>query len=260
MGSFIMALTWRMKARTSFVGKLKQRLGMVNGRSMCPNCHHLLAALDLVPVLSWLWLRGRCRYCRAPVSWQYPLVELITAGLFILSYIAWPRELVGGFEWAYLGLWLIGLVILLALVVYDLRWMQLPDALSYPFMLVSLASVAVLVQIEGVEVLKEQAQGVLLAWGMFAGLYYFSRGQWLGGGDVKLSVSLGLWLGFTNTIVGLLLAFYSATLVVLPLLLLRRLKRKQAVAFGPFLIAGLIFSFLYGRQLADWYLDLFTIA
>lgn len=259
MGSFISALVWRLHSSLSFVGRLKQRLSMVKGRSMCPHCHHQLSAFDLVPVLSWLWLRGRCRYCHRSISWHYPVTELLTGGLFILSYVAWPRDLIGGYEWAYFGLWLAGLVILLSLAVYDLRWMLLPDALNYPLMLVSLISVVVLGQIEGLESIKGQIKGVMLAWGMFASLYYLSRGQWLGGGDVKLSVSLGLWLGLPKAITGLLLAFYSATLIVLPLLLLRRLKRKQAVAFGPFLIAGLIFGQLYGRQLIDWYLDLFTL-
>src|SRR5690348_8244818 len=103
LGSFVNALVWRLHEQElaeeepkhkRAKGKARQlsakELSIVSGRSMCPDCHHELAPQDLIPVLSWLWLRGKCRYCSKPISWQYPLVELVTAALFIVSYLSWP--------------------------------------------------------------------------------------------------------------------------------------------------------------------------
>src|SRR5690606_19684146 len=96
LGSFVNALVFRlhmqMKASEKHRGKKvqKAKLSIVSGRSMCVHCHHELAWYDLIPVLSWLTLGGKCRYCHKPIAWQYPLVELATAALFALSYVYWP--------------------------------------------------------------------------------------------------------------------------------------------------------------------------
>src|SRR5476651_645529 len=123
LGSFVNALVWRLHEQDK---KQAKNLSILNGRSMCPNCKHELAAKDLVPVLSWLSLRGKCRYCGKPISVQYPLVEMVTSGLFVASYLWWP-EVLHGAQVAAFGLWLALLVGLMALLVYDLRWFLLPN-------------------------------------------------------------------------------------------------------------------------------------
>ena len=120
IGSAINAVVWRL-----YVGR-----SWAKGRSECPDCHHKLAAKDLVPVLSWVSLRGKCRYCKKSIHYQYPLVELFTAGLFALS--AWRLMPVG--TWGY-GLfigWLGLLIGFIILAVYDARWMILPDKVVLP--------------------------------------------------------------------------------------------------------------------------------
>jgi leader peptidase (prepilin peptidase)/N-methyltransferase len=245
-GSFINALVWR----------LREKISIAKGRSMCVHCRHTLAWYDLIPVASWLMLRGRCRYCSKPISWQYPLVELATAGLFVLSFVSWQRELSGGYELAYFGLWLAAIVLMAALTIYDLRWLELPDKLTWPFVLTGLISTAILSTQDDSFVLS-RLQGMALAWGFFALLYYGSRGKWLGGGDVKFALGMGAWLGSKLVLVGVLTAFYSASLIILPLLLLKLVKRKQPVPFGPFLIAGTITAMLWGQELINWYQDAF---
>src|SRR5690606_2157613 len=91
VGSFVNALVWRLRMQESS-GKKKsdRKMSISRGRSMCPHCRHELSAVDLVPVFSWLFLGGKCRYCRKPISKQYPLVELVTSILFIASYVFWP--------------------------------------------------------------------------------------------------------------------------------------------------------------------------
>jgi len=146
-GSFDNALTWRLrelsKPKKQRVASVAE-LSIAKGRSMCPNCQHTLAWYDLVPVVSWLSVAGRCRYCHMPIAVQYPLVELATARLFVLSYHYWPLPIEGS-QLAAFVIWLLLLIGLMALLVYDLRWMLLPNKLVYP--LTGLAAASALVGI-----------------------------------------------------------------------------------------------------------------
>jgi prepilin signal peptidase PulO-like enzyme (type II secretory pathway) len=259
-GSFIDALTWRIHEQSQLLEKKKhakipRELSMLHGRSMCQNCKHVLGPLDLVPVFSWLFLRGKCRYCGAKISWQSPVIEVIMGLLFVGSYQLWPVTLQG------LGLlqfcfWLVFLVGFVALAVYDLRWYILPDRIVYPLM--GLAIVQVLLAFSlyhiGWQSLVGSIWGVLIASGIFYVLYQVSDGSWIGGGDVKLGVVLGILLG--GPMLSLLLLFVASvlgTLVSLPLLGLGKAKRSTLIPFGPFLIAATVIIELYGHQFVNWF-------
>src|SRR5436190_6666628 len=95
LGSFVNALVWRIHQQE--LGK--KNLPIVNGRSQCPHCHHVLAAKDLVPLFSWLYLRGKCRYCHQPISPMYPITELAMAAIFIILYAYWPGGVYGAGQW-----------------------------------------------------------------------------------------------------------------------------------------------------------------
>src|SRR5690606_33270072 len=185
------------------------------------------------------------------------LVELATAAGWVASYTYWPRELAGGYEWVYFGLWLMAMILMVALTVYDFRWMELPDKLVWPFVLSGVLSIAVLAGQEGGGWVAGRLAGMAAVWTFFAIIYYGSKGRWIGGGDVKLGLGMGAWLGGSLSVVGVLAAFYGASLVILPLLLLRVIKRRQPVPFGPFLILGTIIAMLWGQQLIEWYKDVF---
>ncbi len=247
MGSFVSALTWRLRQRKNFV----------TGRSQCVHCAHVLGPLDLVPVFSWLALRGRCRYCRQRIAWIYPVLELVTALVFVGSYVYWPAGLSNSYQWVFFILWLMSAVLFMALAVYDLRWMMLPDKIVWPLVLLALVAVAVRGSTE-VDYVRDHLLGALIIWGFFMALIVVSRGRWIGGGDVKLAPAIGLWLGAAKTVVALLIAFYSATLVVVPLMLVRRISRKSKVPFGPFLIGGALVAMLFGERLINWYLATFV--
>src|ERR1039458_5350883 len=129
-GSFINALVWRIYIKTKTVNKDKAKFSILKGRSMCPNCHHQLAVLDLIPVFSWIGLEGKCRYCKKHIGFQYPLIEILTSLLFLFSYMYWP------FKYNFLGyclfiLWLIILVYFISLALYDLKYKLLPNSLVY---------------------------------------------------------------------------------------------------------------------------------
>lgn len=249
-GSFINALIWRVRTKRP----------VANDRSECPNCHHKLSGLDLIPVFSWLMLRGKCRYCKKPISAQYPLVELITAALFVLSYWNWP-VLTTNTSYLQLLTWLVVLVLAVALAIYDLKWMLLPNRLMLALGLCGAVFMVVTAYLaKDWHILGGSLIAGFMAYGFFLALYALSNGKWMGGGDVKLVFIIGIILGVSKTLVALLVAFNSAALLSIALILGKKLGRKSLLPFGPFLIAGLITSQLYGQAIIDWYLRFVGIA
>lgn len=261
LGSFVNALVWRMHEQSVVEAKKvknkKERLAklsILRGRSMCPQCQHELAPKDLVPLLSWLWLRGKCRYCGKPIAWQYPVVEMCTAVLFVLSYTFWPMVLHG------LGLlqfcfWLLFIVGFMALAVYDLRWYLLPDRIVFP--LIGLAVTQLIVAFVffggGWQTLWSSFWGVVITSGVFFVLYQLSDGTWIGGGDVKLAIALGILVG--GPMRGLLLLFFASalgTLASLPLVAAGKAGKETLIPFGPFLLLATGIVQLFGAHLTDW--------
>lgn len=279
-GSFVNALTWRLhelaELRLKSVKRVKgkqpskspkstseaQDLSISTGRSMCPDCRHTLAAKDLIPVISWLMLRGKCRYCKKPISWQYPLVEVITALAFVFSYIFWPIALAGVTSYIVFVLWLVMLVILMALAVYDLRWRLLPNKLVLPLGLIAIAQ-AVIVIITADSSLSSflnYIAGAVIGGGLFYLILVLSKGKWIGGGDVKLGLVLGLIVASPgNAALLLFLASLMGSLVALPLLFTKRLHRRSIIPFGPFLILATLVVVLFSTPIIDWYVGLITL-
>lgn len=269
-GSFVNALVWRLRQqekvkrksalRNSRAGRLKGqkpesgRYSILRGRSMCPHCEHELAWYDLLPVVSWLLLRGKCRYCGKHISWQYPLVEIVTALLFVWSYLAWPSLLL-------FSLWLVFLTGFIALTVYDLKWMELPNRIVYP--LIGLAGFQVIVlMVAGrgmwLDELTDAFWGLLTIGGLFYALFQVSGGRWIGGGDVKLGFVIGLLVGGPLASVAVIfLASLLGTIVSLPLLVSKSVKANSRIPFGPFLMTATFLVYLYGERLTDLYWDLF---
>lgn len=266
LGSFVNALVWRVHEQAKVTGKSSKRprkqLSITNGRSMCPECKHELAAKDLIPVLSWIGLGGKCRYCRMPISTQYPLVELVTAGLFVASYLWWPREMHGA-EWLAFGVWLLILVGLMALTVYDLRWMLLPNRIMLPVGVLATLFALASIFMNG-NVLSDIINTLLavaVGGGIFYALYQLSGGKWIGGGDVKLGWVLGLLLATpANSLLMIFIASIAGSVVSLPLLARGRVKRTSVIPFGPFLILGAVVVVLFGANIIDWYQEVVLLS
>lgn len=261
LGSFVNALVWRLHEQETHTGKSKankqyrERLSVAKGRSMCPACHHELAARDLVPILSWLSLAGKCRYCRKSISVQYPLVEAATAVLFVISYLYWSSA-VSGVQVLLLGLWLALLVGLMALLVYDMRWMLLPNRIVYPLGVIAAAYALIVIGIadEPVTALLSTVLSVAVAGGIFYALFQVSGGKWIGGGDVKLGWVIGLLLGTpARGFLYLFLAAILGTVISIPLMASKRLKRSSLIPFGPFLIIAAVVALLFGDRILNWY-------
>jgi prepilin signal peptidase PulO-like enzyme (type II secretory pathway) len=255
-GSFVNAFVWRLhEQQKSTKKKAHKDLSILKGRSMCPDCRHTLATKDLVPVLSWLSLGGKCRYCRKPISAQYPAVELLTAALFVLSYLFWPY----GFLTAgivQLVIWLATLVVFMILFVYDLRWMILPNKVVYPLIGLTVINVGLQVVLtSNLGLLVQAFWGVICLAGLFYALFQISGGKWIGGGDVKLAIALGLLVG--GPVKALLLIFIASLLgviITLPLLVQGKKSYTSRIPFGPFLIAASIIVYIFGNSLINIYL------
>lgn len=249
LGSFVNAFVWRIRKKKNWV----------NDRSECTHCHHKLSALDLIPVLSWVMLRGKCRYCHKKIE-DTPFTELALPTLFVTSYLFWPQSFEGRGLIEF-GFWVVILVGLLALAVYDLRWLLLPNKIVFP--LVGLAAVQVLV-VSAYEkdwhIIVSSLGGAAVISGIFYLIFQVSKGTWIGGGDVKLAILLGLLAGgVLESFLVLFTASFAGLIASAPAILQGKASRKMQIPFGPFLIIGLIIVKLFGSSILDWYSGLLYV-
>jgi prepilin signal peptidase PulO-like enzyme (type II secretory pathway) len=243
VGSFLNVVILRLHAGRDFVA----------GRSECLSCHHILGPADLVPVLSFVFLRGRCRYCRQKVSWQYPLVEAATALLFALSFYSLFNK-VGVYNLAFglelLRNWLV-IAVLVIVFVYDLKWQLIPDEVVLPIIII----VIVLNLLLG-RGIADMLIGFLIGFGFFAVQYFVSGGKWIGGGDLRLGALLGVLLGWQGAILALFLSYIVGAIVSIGLLMAKKATPKSQIPFGVFICPAMIFVLLWGQGLANWYFGL----
>jgi prepilin signal peptidase PulO-like enzyme (type II secretory pathway) len=267
LGSFVNALVWRLHEQLALrkgakgkqgTSKLKlspKQLSIISGRSVCVHCGHELSAKDLIPVLSWLSVSGKCRYCHKPISKQYPVVELATAALFVASYVWWPQDWGTGAYINFAG-WLLALVALMALVVYDIRWMLLPNRIVYPLIVGSgLLWVSNIIFFDGgLHLLWYGLLSAAIAGGIFCLLFFISDGKWIGGGDVKIGFALGfLLMDPYNAFLMLFTASVIGMLVSLPGLVSKKITATSRIPFGPFLIIATVIVKLFGASVIAWY-------
>jgi leader peptidase (prepilin peptidase) / N-methyltransferase len=241
----------------SFLNVVVLRKGVASlaGRSSCPSCGKVISYYDLVPVFSWLILRGRCRNCGSGISAQYPLVEAGTALLFALvGTAAFPGFLLSA-EAVFVLLVQLGIVSLLVVItVYDLRHTIIPDEWSYVF-----AVLALVLAYTQSPTLATLLSGPVAAVPLFF-LWLVSRGRWMGLGDPKLALGIGWLLGFPLGVVAIFVSFIIGTFVLVPMLVYERLvthnggnthensglTMKSEVPFGPFLIASCLIFWVIG--------------
>lgn len=268
LGSFAAASVWRLRARQLKYEKeqgleydkaeyktLKPIINKVSkDRSKCLHCSHELSAKDLIPVYSWLSLKGRCRYCKQKIGNFELFSELGLAGFFVLSYIFWPFDLSGTFEILRFATWLVVGVILAIMFAYDFKWFLLPDVLLNALIIIGLANSLAIFSQSGFELgtLYSILGGVGILSGLYLFIYIISRGQWIGFGDVKLGLALALILGdWRLAFMALFLANLIGTIIVMPGLISGKLGRMQHIPFGPLLIAGTVLVYLFGVRLLE---------
>ena len=236
----------------SFINLLIDRLpkgeDIIFKRSHCDFCRKTLRIADLVPLISFLFLKGRCRYCRRPLSLKYPLFELLTAFLFVFVYLKYPLS--GSLE-SLVSLFYYWLAVSVLLVIFfiDLRHHIIPDGLTLILTLTTLFYQWLYLPQFFLSNILSGAGFMLL----FLFLFLVTRGRGMGFGDVKLSFFIGMFAGFPKIIVVFYLAFLTGALLSLILVSMGKKKLKSTIAFGPFLVAAAFVGHFYGDSLIRFF-------
>lgn len=249
IGSFLGAYTFRWP----------RGIAISRGRSFCPNCKKQIAWYDNIPVISYLLLRGRCRNCRQKISFRYPAIELTTASLFVLTFYFWNLcvqiNQAPVCIWKdRLGIWALPYLILFvsvmtAIFTIDLESQLIPDNLVY--LLLIITTLMLLISGE-----KEFFKLLLSGFGASSALlllHLLTKGRGMGLGDVKLALSLGVFLGWRDTLIWLYLSFILGAIVGLLLITIGRAKFGKAIAFGPFLVLSFFIVMLWGDKINNYF-------
>lgn len=232
--SFLNVVIYRVPRQTSFV----------RGYSHCPDCNHRLSGLDMVPVFSWLFLRGRCRYCGGKVSSRYTWIELTGGCIALLCVFKIGYNLAAITVFAFLGM-------LMVVAFVDIDTMEIPNGFVLAILMIGAVSI---VTMPGIS-LAERLVGMVSVSLPLILITLFVPGAF-GGGDIKLMGACGLLLGWKLSLVSLFLAVLTGGLYGMYLLGTRKKGRKEHFAFGPFLCAGMFAALFWGGQLTDWYLGM----
>ncbi len=271
LGSFAAASVWRLRARQLVADKaagepydkkeysrLKKVIASpLKDHSQCLRCSYKLRWYDLIPIVSWLSLRGKCRNCHTPIGWFEFAMEIGVAAFFVLSYAFWPGGVQTGLDIAHFVLWLAAGVVMSMLVAYDLKWYLLPDKLNLALAIIGAGIVGVTAAQTGNvgETILSALAALTILSGLYGLLYFVSKGRWVGFGDVKLGVGLALILvDWKLAAIALFLANFIGCLVVIPLLASKKLKKDSHIPFGPLFIAGAIAAWFVGSEILNWYL------
>lgn len=235
LGSAVTAVSYR----------LPRNISWVRGRSACPGCGHPLEVRDLVPLLSWLVARGRCRHCGAGVPFRYPLTELMCAAWMVLL----AQRIGLGWDYLFLALW--G-VLLIALLWIDLEFQLLPDALTFPGTLLGLAAA---LQLEGGA--RHALLGILMGSGLLWLMAWiwirFRKVEGMGGGDIKLAAMFGVVLGWQLTLLTLFLASLAGAIWGGVLIARGEGGGRTALPFGTLLAPAAMVAFLWGDRWVNAY-------
>jgi leader peptidase (prepilin peptidase)/N-methyltransferase len=231
------------------IHRLPRRESLVSPGSRCPSCGYALGAVDNVPVLSWVLLGGRCRKCRTRISVRYPVVELVTAAVFIAHYYV--------FGWTpLLAVRLVFASSLVALFAIDLEHHLLPDAITLPGIVVGL--LASLFLPPGI---RDALIGILagggVLWLIGEAYYRYAGEEGMGGGDVKMLAMIGAFLGWKLVIVTLVFSSIAGAVIGLAVIAIRRGGMKYALPYGTFLSVAALVASLYGEQIVHWYTGLY---
>jgi len=256
VGSFLNCVIYRLEKNESFL----------KGRSFCPHCKHKLTWYDLIPLFSFLILKGKCRYCGKKISLQYPLVELATGVLF-LSIFNFQFSIHNQFSiFNFQNLLTTSYLLLIAcfliiIFVYDLKHYIIPDKVIYP-------GIGIVLFYQLFRIWSFGNWNLFRIWDLGFGILpslfllaiiLISKEEWMGWGDFKLAVFMGLFLGSPKILVALFLSFLIGAIIGLILIITGKKTLKSKVPFAPFLVTGTFLAMFFGEGFINWYLNLLSI-
>ena len=224
-----------------------EALSLARPRSRCPQCGHPITAMENIPVISWLLLRGRCKACAAPISLRYPLVEALTGLLF--AFAAWHF----GFNAAGIGA-LVVIAALVALTAIDFDTQLLPDDITLPLLWLGLGLNAFGVYTDLKSAVIGAMAGYLSLWAVYWGFKLATGKEGMGYGDFKLLAALGAWLGWQMLPLAILLSSFVGAVVGVALMVFARHGRNVPIPFGPYLAVAGAIALVWGKPLTRAYL------
>lgn len=237
-GSFLNVVAYRVPRHES----------LLYPPSHCPNCNHRLGPLDLFPVFSFLLMKGKCRYCKHSISWQYPIVELVTAIAFAMIWStmkpAHPMDIfIVVLNWFFISL-------LIVIFIVDFKEMIIPDEFN-----IGIAFLAVVKMIM-LQSYQQEILGLAICGSLILLIVVLTNG--MGMGDAKMFASLGLWFGFKNGLFTLFLAIVLGAVLSLILIATKVKSKKDRIPFGPFISLSALISIFYAEPILSWYFQLFN--
>ncbi|MFH0925817.1 MAG: prepilin peptidase [bacterium] len=232
IGSFLNVCIYRIPKKES----------LIYPPSHCPNCQQPIRFYDNIPIISYLFLLGRCRWCGERISLRYPLIELITAIAFLGLYLKFGLSI-------QLFPYLILFSGLITVSMIDLEYQIIPDRISLPGIVIGLLTSLILPI-----TFFESILGVLIGGGIFIIVIYLSKGG-MGGGDIKLNAMIGAFLGWKMVLLTVFIGVFLGSIVGIVLLLLKIKGRKDPIPFGPFLSLGAVIAVFWGTQIIQWYFN-----
>lgn len=254
LGSFLSVVIYRIH---------NNEKGILFGRSHCPHCKRLLVGMDLIPIASYIMLKGRCRHCQEKISPNYIVIELFTGVVMGALYLRFPflefavTQNIGldnPLLFDYIRNALMGLI-LTAIFFYDLLYREIPDFFTYAGIIIALTGNL----IAETPLPREFIPGAALGALFFEVQLLLSRGKWIGSGDVILGMLMGTLLGWKLLILSLFIAYLLGSLLSIWLLVAKKVGKSTKIPFAPFLVTGTILSVLFGSEVLDWYLGIFLV-
>ncbi len=239
IGSFLNVLIWRIPNKMS-----------VNGRSICPKCNTPIKGYDLIPVLSFLFLGGKCRACKAKISFRYPAIELLTGILAVICFLRYNFT-IEHLSWQPLVMFCLT-AILICIAMIDIDTMEIPNGLVLAILVPAVASYFLFPEIG---ITARLIGLVCVSVPMF--LLNLVIPDAFGGGDIKLIAACGLLLGWQNTLLSMFFALLFGGGYAVLMMLRKKVKGKQHISFGQYICAGVYIAMLFGEQIIDLYLDTF---
>lgn len=270
LGSFACASVWRLRAMEirffkttnqkvsaidNKIAKMLSPQSLTSDRSVCLNCGHLLAWYDLIPIVSWISLKGKCRYCHSKIGLTEISSEIGLALVFLFSYLLWPLGLDSAYSTAMFFIWLVACVLMCIIFIYDMKWYEIPSIISYGFIVLGLFFALIYLYNNSfrLDYIMSLIGSIAVLSGTYLIIFIISKGRWIGFGDIILGFGLALFLmRWEYALVCLFLANLIGTIVVIPGMLTKKLNKTSRVPFGPFLIAGFLVTFFYGKSIVDW--------
>ena len=242
IGSFLNCLIWRLHTGGSLLG-----------RSRCPKCGKQISWYDNLPLVSFCLLAGKCRQCKKSIAFQYPAVELITGILFVIAYFLNYELRITNYELIVYLLrdWFL-IAVMIVIFIYDLRWHLILDIVTLPACLIMIVFNLFL----GFDLWNLLISGII-GGSFFLFQFLVSQGKWIGGGDIRLGLLMGLSLGWPGVLAAVTISYFLGSVIGLSLIAAGRKKWGSQMPLGVFLAAGSIIVLFWQTEILNWYWQMF---